>query len=84
MKVDCSIILSFLFFELFPRFDIVFNTIGSSAYQFCSNLVLDNGVIIDASCEYYAPVGTFACLHSRMYLGWLKLMQVIIFLFWKL
>lgn len=54
------------------RYDIVFNTLGHIADDFCANLVADNGILIDASSEYYVPRNA----NGFFYSVWLKLLQV--------
>ncbi len=58
------------------RYDIVFNTIGESAQQFCINHVSKGGTIINASGGHYVPLGAYGYFYSYFYVSWLKLLRV--------
>lgn len=54
----------------------MFNTVGSTAEEFCINLVRNGGLLIDASSEYYVPQDSEGFIFCKIYSMWLKFLQV--------
>ncbi|XP_065200222.1 reticulon-4-interacting protein 1 homolog, mitochondrial-like [Planococcus citri] len=65
------------------RYDIVFNTVGSAAEEFCVNMVRNDGLLINASSEYYIPQDWDGYLLCKIYSFWLKILQKCGVNLWK-